>query len=97
MAEKKTKIVARGKYALVRQDEPESRKTSSGLYVPDSEEREQKAQGIIESVGSKIDDLKKGQKVIFGAFAGEKMKIKEGSKDVDFVLLHDDDIIAFVE
>lgn len=93
----KKKIVPRGKYILVRQDEPESRENEFGLFVPDSEDREEKAQGVVESVGSEIKDIHKGDKVVFGAYAGEKLKIKEASKDVDYRLLYDDDIIAFIK
>lgn len=90
-------IVPRGKYILVRQDEPEERKSEAGLLTPDSDEQEQRAQGIVEAVGSEIKDIKKGDKVIFGAYAGETMKIKESGKEIDYKLLYDEDVIAFIK
>lgn len=93
----KSQIQPRGKWVLVKQEEPDSRIQKNGLIIPPSEEKEQKARGIVEAVGSEIKDIKKGDQVIFGAYAGEKMEVKEGEKKVMFLLLHDDDIIAFID
>lgn len=99
MSKKETikKILPRGKYILVRQDEPESRENEFGIIIPTSTEVEQKAQGDVIAVGNGITDIKKGDKVVFGAYAGEKMIVKEGHKQVDYLLLYDDDVIAFIQ
>lgn len=91
------KIIPRGKYILVKQDEPESRENEFGLSVPDSQEQDQKATGVVESVAKGITDLKVGDKVVFGAYAGEQLKVTEKHKEVTFLLLHDDDIIATIK
>lgn len=93
----KTKILPRGKYMLVLVDEPGSRENEYGLIVPDSEEQEQKAQGTVAEVSPLITDVKKGDRVIFGAYAGETLKIKEGTKEVEYKLLYDDDVIGFIK
>jgi chaperonin GroES len=99
MAKKTTekKVYPRGKYVLVKQDEPETRESEFGILSPDSTEQEQKSRGVVEEVGNDIKDIKKGDTVIFGAYAGEEMKVKEGFKEVSYRLLYDDDIIAFLK
>lgn len=93
---KKQKIVPRGEWVLVEPITDESRETASGLLLPDTEEKEQKAHGIVKAVGEKVNSLKKGDHVIYGAFAGESMKVGEGTAEVDYKLLMDEDIIALI-
>ena len=90
-------IIPRGKYMLVKQDEPESTENEFGLSVPDSEDKEQKAFGTVIKVGSEIKDIKEKDRVIFGAYAGEEMIITEGHKEIKYRLLYDDDVIAFIK
>jgi co-chaperonin GroES (HSP10) len=89
-------ISPRSKYILV---EPlkENTKTKSGLLIPSSVEQEQRAIATVIAVGKEIGDIKKGDKIIHGAFAGDKIKMSKGGKVVDYILLHDDDVIAFYE
>ena len=95
---KKTpKIIPRGKQILVKPDGEGSRVTDSGLVMPSNVEQEQKAIGTVLAVGSEIKDIKKGQRVIYGAFAGEKLKLNESSKEVDYMILFDEDVLAFIE
>ena len=91
------KIVPRGKWVLVRPIEKESRTTDQGLILPASEEREQKALGTVVAVGKEITDIKLGDEIIYGAFAGENIKRREGSVEVDYKLLLDEDVIAFLK
>jgi co-chaperonin GroES (HSP10) len=49
------------------------------------------------AVGKGIDDIKVGDKIIYGMFAGEKIKINEDDKEVEYVLLFDDDVLAFLK
>lgn len=91
------KIVPRGRYVFVKQDDPASKINEYGIINPDSEEQEQKSQGTVESVGSEIKDIKKGDRVIFGAYAGEEVKVKNGFKYDSYRLLFDEDIIAFLK
>ena len=95
---KNPKITPRGKWIYVQQDAEEARVSDSGLYTPDNIEQEKKAFGQVLAVGDKIKDIKVGQRVVYGLYAGETLKFKDdNSKDVDFKLLHDDDVIAFIE
>ena len=91
------KIVPRGKWVLVRPIEKESRTTDQGLILPASEEREQKALGTVVAVGKEVTDIKLGDEIIYGAFAGENIKRREGSVEVDYKLLLNEDVIAFLK
>ncbi len=88
------KIIPRGSWVLVKPAEKESRETEQGLILPESEEREQKAVGIVEAVGEDVKDLKKGDEILYGAFAGENIKRRENNKEVEYKILLDEDIIA---
>lgn len=94
-----TKIIPRNKYVLVKPDAPAENVTDSGLMLPSNTEQEQKSQGIVEAVSKEVEDIKKGDRVIYGTFAGEvvKKKGKRGSKDEEWHLVHTDDIIAFLK
>lgn len=95
---KNPKIIPRGKYILVKPDEAEAaQQSASGLSVPANTDKEQRAQGVVEAVSKEIKDLKKGDVIIYGAYAGENVEFMDGAKKVELKLLHDDDIIATVE
>jgi len=88
-------IIPRNKYVLVK-PESEGKKTDSGLVIPDTNEEEQKSQGIVEAVSKDLDvEIKKGDKVIYGAFAGEVIEDKK-TKEI-YNLVHEEDIIAFIK
>ena len=97
MSVQEKQIIPRGKYMLVKQDEPESKENEFGLSVPDSSEEDQKAFGTVIKVGSEIKDIKEGDRVIYGAYAGEELEVKEGHKDIKYRLLYDEDVIAFIK
>lgn len=93
------KIIPRGKYVLIKPDDASAKETDSGLLLPSNTEEEKKAQGTVEAVGSEVSDIKKGDRVIFGALAGEviKYKPKPTAKEEELQLLYSDDIIAFIK
>lgn len=91
------KIIPRGKLMLVKPDGEESRESEFGIVTPSNVEQEQKAIGTVIDVGSEIKDVKKGDRVVYGAYAGERLKFKESMKEVDFVLLFDEDVLAIVK
>lgn len=91
------KISPRGKWVLVRPIEKESCTTDQGLILPASEEREQKALGTVVAVGKEVTDIKLGDEIIYGAFAGEILKRREGDKEVEYKLVFEEDIIAFLK
>lgn len=92
----KLKIQPRGKWLLIKQV-AEQKNSESGLSIPDSAEQEQRAQGTVEAVGTEIKDIKTGDVIIYGAYAGEIVKMRINGKEEVYLLLHDDDVIAFVK
>lgn len=88
------KIKPRGKRILVRRDEAKSRVSEFGISAPENSEQEQKAFGTVAEVGSGITDVKKGDRVIYGAYAGETLEVEEKGKTVEYKLLDDEDVIA---
>jgi co-chaperonin GroES (HSP10) len=92
----KISIIPRGKNVLVQRDDPKDRKSEHGIITPDNVDQEQKAYGTVIEVGPLIKDLKKGDHVIYGAYAGEDIEVDEKGKKVDYKLLDDEDIIAFI-
>lgn len=79
---------------LVKPDGAEqTTQSAAGLSVPANTDKEQRAQGVVEAVSKEIKDLKKGDRVIYGAYAGEVVELGE----TEYKLLHDDDVIATVE
>ena len=72
-------------------------KTKSGIILPDTVDKEKKAEGRVIAIGGgeKITklNLKVGDKVIFGKYAGEEVKIDK----VEYKILTDEDVLAVVE
>ncbi|MFA5021136.1 MAG: co-chaperone GroES [Patescibacteria group bacterium] len=70
--------------------------TKSGIFLPDTAQ-EKRAEGEIISIGNgeKVSKLglSAGQKVIFGKYAGDEIKID----DKEFKILNHDDILAVIE
>ena len=88
---KKTpKIIPRKNYILVKPDNTKTYESENGVFMPDNTEQEKKAYGEVIAVGSEIQDIKKGEKVIFALFAGDKIELQK----VEYVLLHDDEVLA---
>lgn len=94
---KKRRIIPRALQVLVKPDPKEDNVLESGIINPDSVEQEQKAVGTVLAVGEKINDIKEGSRVIYGAFAGEIISFREGAEEVEYKLLHDEDVLAFLE
>ncbi|OGH85464.1 MAG: co-chaperone GroES [Candidatus Magasanikbacteria bacterium RIFOXYC12_FULL_33_11] len=75
----------------------EEEKTLSGIILPETIDKEKKAQGEILALGNgeklaKLD-LAVGMKVLFKKWGGEEIKIG----DVDYKILDHVDVIAVVE
>lgn len=75
----------------------EEETTKSGIILPDTVDKEKKAEGKILAIGAgeKIQklDLKIGDKVLFGKYAGEEVKVEE----VEYKILSDEDVLAVIE
>ena len=94
------KIKPLGKRVLIKRAEADL--TKGGILLPDSAQEKPK-QGEVVAVGPgdmKDDgsvtplDLKIGDRVLFGAFAGTEVKTEE---DEDYLLMSEDDVLAVVE
>ena len=79
----------------------EEEKTKGGIIIPDSA-KEKPSEGKVVAVGNgkildngevKALEVKKGDKVLFGKYAGTEIKI-EGE---EHLIMREDDIIAIVE
>ena len=90
------KIIPRGKNLLVKPDPENSRTSEYGISMPTNVDQDKKAMGTVIAVGPEIKDIKRGDKVIYGVYSGEPLKIYEGSKEVDYVLLLDEWVLAFI-
>ncbi len=68
-----------------------------GIVLPDTAEKERKEKGEVVSVGAGEDiqklGLKAGDKVLFGKYSGEEIKID----DQDYRFLGHEDVLAIIE
>lgn len=71
--------------------------TKSGIVLPDTAEKEKKAEGVVIAVGQgeKIVkmNLKVGDKVMFGKYSGDEVQIEK----VEHKFLKDDEILAVIK
>jgi chaperonin GroES len=71
--------------------------TKSGIILPDTIDKEKKAEGKILAIGAgeKIValGLKVGDKVLFGKYAGEEVKVG----NTEYKILTDEDVLAILE
>ena len=105
-----TNISPRGRMILVKSDSEESRVSELGIVTPSAVELERKAVGTVVAVSPMFENVtppydigipKVGDKIIYGIFAGEQIKTRENSKEVEYRLLycsddHDNEILAFI-
>ena len=74
----------------------EEETTKSGIILPDTVDKEKKAEGKILAIGDgeKIQKLglKEGDTVLFGKYAGEEVKVA----DTEYKILSDEDVLAVV-
>ncbi|MDD5110110.1 MAG: co-chaperone GroES [Patescibacteria group bacterium] len=82
---------------VIAQPLTEEEKTKTGIILPDTVDKEKKAEGKIIAIGTgeKITkfNLKVGDRVIFGKYAGEEVKVD----NVEYKILTDEDVLAVVE
>lgn len=75
--------------------------TASGIVLPDTVDKEKKAEGVIVALGDgeKLEKLKLkvGDKVLFEKWGGEEVKVGHGSAEEEFKILPHDKILAVVE
>lgn len=71
-------------------------KTASGIYIPDSA-KEKPSKGKIIAIGKEKEDnkteLKTGDTVLYGKYAGTELKID----DKDYLILNTEDILLILK
>ena len=79
----------------------EERKTASGIVLPDSA-TEKPDQGeviaggngkILEDGKTRPLDVKKGDKILFGKYSGQSVKVD----DIEYLVMREEDIMGIVE
>ena len=87
------KFIPVKKWILVKPDK-EAQESEFGIITPDNVEKEQKAIGTVIRIGSEVElPIKEGTKVVYGAFAGEKMKIEKENEE--YLFLNEEFILAY--
>lgn len=79
----------------------EEQKTAGGIVIPDTAaEKPQRGEIVAVGKGKPLDDggvrkpeVKVGDKVLFGKYAGTEIKID----DEDFLVMREDDVVAVLE
>lgn len=75
----------------------ETQVTKSGIVLPDTAEKEKKAEGEVVAIGSgeKIAkmNLKVGDKVMFGKYSGDEVQIEK----VEHRFLKDEEVLAVIK
>lgn len=94
------KLKPLGDRVLVKALEKEEEKVG-GIIIPDTA-KDKPQEGLIESVGpGKLNDkgekqpmnLKVGDKVLFGKYSGTEIKVD----NVEYLIMHEDDIFGVIE
>lgn len=67
----------------------EEKKTSGGIIIPDTA-TEKPLNGVVISVGTKVSELKEGDKVVFGKYAGTEVKV-EGTT---YLVMKEEEVLA---
>ena len=79
----------------------EEERTAGGLYIPESaKERPVEAEVVAVGNGKLLEDgtlrplgLKAGDKILFGKYAGNEIKLN----DVEYLIMREDDVLAVIE
>ncbi len=81
--------------------------TASGIILPSSADKEKKTQGTIVAVGNGEDivklNLKVGDNVVFGKYAGDEIETEENGQKVEYKVLYvghhkdEGDVLAVIE
>lgn len=86
---------------LVKRLDPQEETSSGGIIIPDTaKEKPQEGQVIAAGPGKSLEDgkiqamnVKVGDKILFGKYAGTDVKIDE----VDYIIMREDDILGVLE
>lgn len=75
-------------YVVARIEKP-AEKTESGLLLP-SDSKEKPAFAVVESVGSEVKEIKKGDKIIYKEYSTTPVKLAQ----TEYILVKEEDILA---
>lgn len=89
-------IKPRKKHILLKPEGEQSRISESGLITPSNVEQEKKSIGEVLAIGVGIDDLSIGDKVIHNTYAGEIIQFEEKGEQLEYIILHEEDILATI-
>jgi chaperonin GroES len=86
---------------LVKRLEPKEETSSGGIIIPDTaKEKPQEGEVVAAGPGKSLEDgkiqamnVKVGDKILFGKYAGTDVKIDE----VDYIIMREDDILGVLE
>ena len=74
--------------------------TASGIVLPDTVDKEKKAEGVVIALGNgkKLEELglKVGDKVLFEKWGGEEIKRGKGGDEVEYKILPHDKVLAVI-
>jgi len=100
------KIKPMGNRVLVKQSTSEE-VTKSGIVLPDTADKEKKAQGKIVALGNGEEvaktGLKVGDVVVFGKYSGDEVEVEEEGKKVEYKILSvgeekdESEVLAIIE
>ena len=79
-----------GKRVLVQRVE-EANTTSSGIIIPDNA-KEKPSRGKVVAVSSEVNELKKGDEVIFGKYSGNEVTL-DGNL---YIVIDVDDVLGII-
>ena len=69
-------------------------KTASGIIVPEQvREKEKPGRGVVISIGEKVENVKPGDTVLFGKYAGTEMQTQEKK----YLIMKYQDLFAVIE
>lgn len=88
---KVSKIVPLGDRIVATREEASS-KTASGFYLPENAKEEPKV-ATVESVGPKVKDVKKGDKILFKEYSTTDVKL-DGT---EYLIVKEEDVLAVVK
>ncbi|NQV88237.1 MAG: co-chaperone GroES [Parcubacteria group bacterium] len=99
--ENKSKITPLGDRVLIKPFIKEDKKTSSGIIIPDTVDKEKPEQGKVIAVGSgKYEDgkfipvnVKVGDTVVFSKYGYDEVKIEEE----EYYILKEDSLLAIIK
>ncbi|MFO0753280.1 MAG: co-chaperone GroES [Thermodesulfovibrionales bacterium] len=76
---------------VVKYSDEELEKTAGGIYVPDvAKEKPQK--GIVDAVGSEVQEVKAGDTVLFDKYSGSKIKID----NTEYLIVKEEDLLGII-